>query len=123
MSKIVGREDAWGNASFAENWDSISTTVDKEVLDKGLKKSPSLVGSIDQGTSSTRFLLFTPTGEIAASAQMEHKQIFPDGEDKVRLSVHTYLMWSGLLPEPSLYTLPLFSAFLYSKQSLIYCSI
>ena len=87
MSKIVGREDAWGNASFAENWDSISTTVDKEVLDKGLKKSPSLVGSIDQGTSSTRFLLFTPTGEIAASAQMEHKQIFPDGEDKVCTSV------------------------------------
>ena len=104
MSKIVGREDAWGNASFAENWDSISTTVDKEVLDKGLKKSPSLVGSIDQGTSSTRFLLFTPTGEIAASAQMEHKQIFPDGEDKVCmyvcLSVHTPLMWSGLLQEP-----------------------
>ncbi len=36
-----------------------------------------LIGAIDQGTSSTRFLLFTERGEIAASAQMEHTQIFP----------------------------------------------
>jgi hypothetical protein len=43
----------------------------------------SLVGAIDQGTSSTRFLVFTPKGEIAASSQMEHTQIFPEGQDKV----------------------------------------
>lgn len=42
-----------------------------------------LVGSIDQGTSSTRFLVFTPEGEVAAWAQMEHEQIFPEGEEKV----------------------------------------
>ena len=42
-----------------------------------------LVGAIDQGTSSTRFLVFTPLGEIAAWAQMEHTQVFPEGEDKV----------------------------------------
>jgi hypothetical protein len=42
-----------------------------------------LIGSIDQGTSSTRFITFTPEGKIAAWAQMEHKQIFPEGEDKV----------------------------------------
>ena len=42
-----------------------------------------LVGAIDQGTSSTRFLVFTPQGEIAAWAQMEHTQVFPEGEDKV----------------------------------------
>ncbi|MGK3736229.1 MAG: glycerol kinase [Bacillariaceae sp.] len=36
-----------------------------------------LIGSIDQGTSSTRFLVFTHLGQIAASAQMEHTQIFP----------------------------------------------
>lgn len=35
------------------------------------------VGSIDQGTTSTRFILFNFKGEIAASHQMEHKQIFP----------------------------------------------
>jgi len=36
-----------------------------------------LVGAIDQGTSSTRFLLFTSKGRIAASAQMEHEQFYP----------------------------------------------
>lgn len=36
-----------------------------------------LMGAIDQGTSSTRFMLFTHQGRIAAWAQMEHTQIFP----------------------------------------------
>lgn len=34
-------------------------------------------GAIDQGTTSTRFILFSEKGEIAASAQKEHKQHFP----------------------------------------------
>jgi hypothetical protein len=48
-----------------------------------LYKTNDLVGAIDQGTSSTRFLVFTPKADIAAWAQMEHTQIFPPGEDKV----------------------------------------
>ena len=36
----------------------------------------SLIGAIDQGTSSTRFLVFTQKGRIAASAQVEHRQIY-----------------------------------------------
>ncbi|KAL7569695.1 hypothetical protein ACA910_007466 [Epithemia clementina (nom. ined.)] len=36
-----------------------------------------LIGAIDQGTSSTRFLVLTHKGRIAASAQVEHKQIYP----------------------------------------------
>jgi len=35
------------------------------------------VGAIDQGTTSTRFILFTKNGEPVASHQMEHKQIYP----------------------------------------------
>ncbi len=35
------------------------------------------VGSLDQGTTSTRFILFDHDGAIAASHQIEHKQIFP----------------------------------------------
>jgi len=35
------------------------------------------VGAIDQGTTSTRFILFTREGLIHASAQKEHRQIFP----------------------------------------------
>jgi hypothetical protein len=42
-----------------------------------------LVGSIDQGTSSTRFLLFSKSGQIVISAQREHRQIYPSGPDQV----------------------------------------
>ncbi|MFZ0014022.1 MAG: FGGY family carbohydrate kinase, partial [Acidimicrobiia bacterium] len=36
-----------------------------------------LVGAIDQGTSSTRFMVFDAAGRVVASAQEELKQIFP----------------------------------------------
>ena len=52
------------------------TEVFTEIL-KNAGPSPKLIGSIDQGTSSTRFLVFTQLGQIGASAQMEHTQIFP----------------------------------------------
>ncbi len=35
------------------------------------------VGSIDQGTTSSRFILFDHNGQIVASHQLEHKQYFP----------------------------------------------
>jgi glycerol kinase len=35
------------------------------------------VAAIDQGTTSTRFIIFDRRGEIIASAQKEHTQIFP----------------------------------------------
>lgn len=35
------------------------------------------IGAIDQGTSSTRFLVFDGAGKIAASAQKDHRQIYP----------------------------------------------
>ena len=35
------------------------------------------LGAIDQGTTSTRFILFDENGKICASHQIEHKQIFP----------------------------------------------
>ena len=60
----------------------VTTEVIAEVITKA-KKTVELVGAIDQGTSSTRFMLFNKGGEIAAWAQMEHTQIFPAGEDKV----------------------------------------
>lgn len=36
-----------------------------------------LVGALDQGTTSTRFMIFDPSGTPVASAQEEHAQIFP----------------------------------------------
>jgi glycerol kinase len=37
----------------------------------------SFVGSIDQGTTSTRFLIFNRSGEPVTSHQIEFKQIYP----------------------------------------------
>src|SRR5487761_2094963 len=38
---------------------------------------PKYVGAIDQGTTSTRFMIFDRGGAIIAAAQKEHAQIFP----------------------------------------------
>jgi len=43
----------------------------------GGKIMSNYVGSIDLGTTSNRFILFDKQGNIFASAQKEHKQIFP----------------------------------------------
>lgn len=37
----------------------------------------SYVGAIDQGTTSTRFIVFDRSGRIVGSAQREHEQIYP----------------------------------------------
>jgi glycerol kinase len=52
------------------------TSISTQVLQEA-GPNPTLIGSIDQGTSSTRFLLFTQNGHIAAYSQVEHTQIFP----------------------------------------------
>ena len=38
---------------------------------------PGYIGAIDQGTTSTRFILFDAGGAIVAQAQTEHRQIMP----------------------------------------------
>jgi glycerol kinase len=39
--------------------------------------SGQLLGALDQGTTSTRFMLFNRQGDVVASAQREHRQIYP----------------------------------------------
>jgi glycerol kinase len=38
---------------------------------------PDFIAALDQGTTSTRFIVFTRAGRIAATAQKEHEQIYP----------------------------------------------
>ena len=39
------------------------------------------IGALDQGTTSTRFIVFDKSRRIVASAQKEHQQIYPnDGQ-------------------------------------------
>src|SRR5690242_7534300 len=38
---------------------------------------PDYIGAIDQGTTSTRFLVLDRGGRMVAAAQKEHRQIYP----------------------------------------------
>jgi glycerol kinase len=38
---------------------------------------PSYIGALDQGTTSTRFIVFDRAGRIVSTAQREHRQIYP----------------------------------------------
>ena len=76
----------------------VKTFVNENALAEALEKSPELIGSIDNGTSSTRFLVFTPLGKIAASAQVEYPQIFPAGEAKSGWHEHDPLeVWESVV--------------------------
>ena len=43
----------------------------------GWAKMTKFVGAIDQGTTSTRFMIFDREGKVIAAAQKEHTQIYP----------------------------------------------
>lgn len=38
---------------------------------------PTFVGAIDQGTTSSRFLIFNQKGEVVVTHQLEFKQYYP----------------------------------------------
>lgn len=44
---------------------------------KNTMSPPAFIGAIDQGTTSTRFIIFNPRGEEVASHQVEFEQIYP----------------------------------------------
>lgn len=41
-------------------------------------RSNEYIGALDQGTTSTRFILFSKCGELVAKHQVEHRQFFPE---------------------------------------------
>lgn len=41
------------------------------------RKMPQYIGAIDQGTTSTRFLIFDQAGNHVTSHQLEFEQIYP----------------------------------------------
>ena len=71
-------------------------------------KGEAYVGALDQGTSSTRFVIFNRKGEAVSSHQVEHRQIFPkpgwvehDPLEILQNSldvIHTALRVSGIAP-------------------------
>lgn len=76
----------------------VKAWVDEKILAEGLRLKPELIGSIDNGTSSSRFLLFTPDGRIGASAQVEYRQYYPSGEGKNGWHEHDALeIWESVV--------------------------
>ena len=64
------------------------------------------VGSIDQGTTSTRFILFDREGDIVASEQKEHAQLYPKPgwveHDPVEIWRNTQSVISGAMAKARL---------------------
>ena len=59
------------------------------------------IASIDQGTSSTRFIIFNHAGEVVAVDQKEHRQIYPKPgwveHDPLEIWVRTHEVMKGAL--------------------------
>jgi glycerol kinase len=79
-----------------EDSSKIKTFLDPVILVQDGKDG--LVGAIDQGTSSSRFLVVSKSGRVVASAQMEHCQYFPVGESKVGWHEHDPIeIWNNVV--------------------------
>ncbi len=64
------------------------------------------IGAIDQGTTSTRFIVFNRQGEIAAISQKEHRQIYPQPgwaeHDPLQIWQHTQEVITQALRESNI---------------------
>jgi hypothetical protein len=54
-----------------------ATSVEMDSPSLAIGNEPAFIGSIDQGTTSTRFLIFNREGEPVVSHQVEFKQYYP----------------------------------------------
>src|SRR2546429_6203164 len=55
-------------------WSGHILQLPHSIGDKGMA---SYIGAIDQGTTSTRFIVYDRSGGTVAAAQKEHEQIYP----------------------------------------------
>lgn len=66
----------------------------------------SYIGSLDQGTSSTRFLIFDHEGSVVGQHQVEHQQIFPQSgwveHDPTEIWLRTQEVIEGALSDANL---------------------
>ena len=64
------------------------------------------IGALDQGTSSTRFMIFDADARVIASHQLEHKQIFPNPgwveHDGAEIWTRTHKVIAGALDKAGL---------------------
>lgn len=60
-----------------ESWENFLNALSRAILLPMSGPSSPFVGAIDQGTTSTRFLIFNHAGEPVASYQVEFTQFYP----------------------------------------------
>lgn len=69
-------------------------------------KSARFVGSIDQGTSSTRFMIFSSSGDVVSIHQLEHTQHYPQPgfveHDPLEILANTKLCMNEALKKANL---------------------
>ena len=62
---------------------------------------PKYIASIDQGTTSTRFIIFDHSGSVVAVDQKEHRQIYPKPgwveHDPLEIWIKTHQVMAGAL--------------------------
>src|SRR5512142_2377548 len=67
---------------------------------------PDYVAAIDQGTTSTRFMVFDHGGNVVAADQTEHQQIYPKPgwveHDALEIWARTRQVMTGALDKASL---------------------
>lgn len=100
VGQLLARELGWSRpqmqqavavyqASIQHLWQSAGIEFEPNVAPSGLESASSAtlkdrganmanyIGAIDQGTTSTRFMVFDRSGRIVSIAQKEHDQIYP----------------------------------------------
>ena len=78
VTSPVKRAAKMASAAFANKESTSNNPVDEGATElPGAERSRSFVGSIDQGTTSSRFLIFDTKGVPVASHQLEFTQSYP----------------------------------------------
>jgi glycerol kinase len=67
----------WGNDSGCFKRFVIKIRSSNDFTNEGDFKMGKFIGALDQGTTSTRFIVFDHGGQIVGQDQKEHRQIFP----------------------------------------------
>ena len=87
------------------------------------------IASIDQGTTSTRFMVFNHAGEVVALDQKEHKQIYPKPgwveHDPLEIWVRTHEVIAGALKKGDIDAneIAAIAIFIIGDDILLLCSL
>lgn len=62
---------------FAQKAFTAANSQSRDIFSKSGAMAPAYIGALDQGTTSTRFIMYDEQAHQVASHQLEHQQICP----------------------------------------------